>query len=71
MVYQEQHHADNSVTYTPLQWGKIYYVGRLTYGYDSRYNVTLSMRRDGSSRFGSNNKWGRLSFSVICLERAK
>ncbi len=50
--------ADNSVTYTPLQWGKIYYVGRLTYGYDSRYNVTLSMRRDGSSRFGSNNKWG-------------
>lgn len=34
------------------------YLGRLTYNYDSRYLVTASLRRDGSSRFGANNKWG-------------
>jgi TonB-linked SusC/RagA family outer membrane protein len=42
----------------PLEWGKLYYVGRVGYGYDSRYNLTLTMRRDGSSKFGENNKWG-------------
>lgn len=31
---------------------------RLSYGYDDRYLVTLTARRDGSSRFGTNNKWG-------------
>ena len=34
------------------------YLGRVNYGFDNRYNITLSMRADGSSRFGPNNKWG-------------
>lgn len=33
-------------------------MGRLNYGYDSRYMVTLTVRRDGSSVFGANNKYG-------------
>jgi TonB-linked SusC/RagA family outer membrane protein len=32
--------------------------GRLSYAYKDRYLLTASMRRDGSSRFGMNNKWG-------------
>ncbi len=28
------------------------------YGYDDRYITTVSFRRDGSSRFGANNRWG-------------
>lgn len=32
--------------------------GRVNYGYDSRYLLTATVRRDGSSRFGNNNKWG-------------
>lgn len=47
-----------ATTTTPLEWGKVYYVGRLGYSYDSRYNLTLTMRRDGSSKFGENNKFG-------------
>ena len=39
-------------------WGKVYYVGRLGYSYDDRYSLTLTMRRDGSSKFGPNNRWG-------------
>lgn len=34
------------------------FVGRISYGYGNRYNVLLSIRREGSSRFGDNNKWG-------------
>lgn len=37
------------------------YVGffaRALYNYDERYLLSLSMRRDGSSRFGENHKWG-------------
>ncbi|SHE34615.1 TonB-linked outer membrane protein, SusC/RagA family [Mariniphaga anaerophila] len=31
---------------------------RLNYGYDGRYLITLTTRRDGYSGFGDNNKWG-------------
>ena len=31
---------------------------RANYSYDSRYMITGTIRRDGSSRFGDNNKWG-------------
>ena len=34
------------------------YLARLMYSYDSRYHVNLSFRRDGSSVFGSERKWG-------------
>ena len=36
----------------------ISYLGRINYGFENRYNLTLSMRADGSSRFGPKNKWG-------------
>jgi TonB-linked SusC/RagA family outer membrane protein len=31
---------------------------RLHYGYDNRYLVTASVRRDGTSKFGPDEKWG-------------
>ncbi|WP_286968860.1 SusC/RagA family TonB-linked outer membrane protein [Flavobacterium sp. UBA4854] len=34
------------------------YFGRLNYSFDNRYLVTASMRGDGSTRFGKNNKYG-------------
>ncbi len=33
------------------------YFGRAEYGFDSRYLLNASIRRDGSSRFGKNKKW--------------
>lgn len=39
--------------------------GRLNYAYKEKYLVTGIIRRDGSSRFGSNNKYGTFpSFSL-------
>ena len=33
-------------------------LGRANYSYDSRYNASLTLRADGSSRFAKNHKWG-------------
>lgn len=32
--------------------------GRVNYSYDGKYLISASIRREGSSRFGINNKWG-------------
>lgn len=34
------------------------YLARVQYGYDARYNVEASFRRDGSSRFAKDHRWG-------------
>jgi TonB-linked SusC/RagA family outer membrane protein len=36
----------------------ISYLGRVNYDYDDRYLLTANFRRDASSRFGQENKWG-------------
>tara|TARA_R110000765_G_scaffold89215_1_gene170354 strand:+ start:3553 stop:6525 length:2973 start_codon:yes stop_codon:yes gene_type:complete len=34
------------------------FFGRLNYGYQEKYLLTATMRADGSSKFGANNKYG-------------
>lgn len=34
------------------------YFGRAFYSYDDRYLITATLRRDGSSHFAKNNRWG-------------
>ncbi|TLX73476.1 TonB-dependent receptor [Labilibacter sediminis] len=36
----------------------ISYLGRVNYTYDDRYLVNFTIRTDGSSKFGENNRWG-------------
>jgi iron complex outermembrane receptor protein len=36
----------------------ISYFGRANYSYDDRYLLTATIRRDGSSRFAPQNRWG-------------
>ncbi|MEO5998023.1 MAG: TonB-dependent receptor [Chitinophagaceae bacterium] len=40
------------------QWSLISYLGRFNYNYKSKYYATASIRTDGSSRFGSEQKYG-------------
>ncbi|WP_353718861.1 TonB-dependent receptor [Dyadobacter sp. 676] len=40
------------------QWTLLSILGRVTYNFDEKYFLTATFRRDGSSRFGSDNKWG-------------
>lgn len=41
------------------------YFARANYAYDSRYIFTATVRRDGSSRFGENNKWGTFPSAAV------
>jgi TonB-dependent starch-binding outer membrane protein SusC len=34
------------------------FFGRVSYGYKDKYNVLVSMRYEGSSKFGADHKWG-------------
>ena len=40
------------------QWALTSYLSRLTYNYKGKYLLTAAIRTDGSSRFGSANRWG-------------
>ena len=33
------------------------FFGRVSYGYADKYNLLLSLRHEGSTKFGDNNKW--------------
>lgn len=39
--------------------------GRVNYGFDDRYLVTATVRRDGSSRFAPDNRWGWFPSAAI------
>lgn len=43
----------NSIVYSLAS-----YFARVSYNFDERYMLEATIRRDGSSRFGDNNKWG-------------
>lgn len=40
------------------EWSLLSYLSRINYVLDNKYLITVSIRRDGSSRFGKQNKWG-------------
>ncbi|AKP53479.1 SusC/RagA family TonB-linked outer membrane protein [Cyclobacterium amurskyense] len=40
------------------EWSLLSMFSRLNYNYMGKYLLSLSVRRDGSSRFGSENRWG-------------
>lgn len=41
------------------------YLGRINYVFDNRYMLTASLRADGSSVFGDNNKWGYFPSAAV------
>lgn len=58
--------GDQSASGAPFAEAKLASLfARVGYDYDSRYMFQATVRRDGSSRFGSNNHWATFpSFSV-------
>ena len=45
-------------------WSLLSYMGRAAYSFNDKYLLTATIRRDGSSKFQGNNKWGNFpSFS--------
>ncbi|MDW5287239.1 TonB-dependent receptor [Formosa sp. PL04] len=46
------------VNNTLYEYALLSYIGRINYEYMGKYLLAASLRYDGSSRFGSNNRWG-------------
>lgn len=46
------------------------YYGRINYRLMEKYLFTFTLRRDGSSRFGGNNKWGTFPSGAIAWNMA-
>ena len=40
------------------EYNRVGYLARLNYNFDRKYLLAASIRRDASSRFGANNRWG-------------
>ena len=46
-------------------WSLLAYFGRVNYSYRDKYLFSASYRREGSSRFGANNKWGNFPAASV------
>lgn len=71
--------VSNTVSYRNLGGGAVYlpptssiteseivsFFGRMNYDYDDKYLVTFTARRDGSSNFSANNKYGTFPSGAI------
>lgn len=54
----EQHYVRDDHRRIPYENYLISFFGRLNYNFMERYLLTATLRRDGSSRFSENNRWG-------------
>src|SRR6185503_1852923 len=41
------------------------FLGRVNYSFDNKYLLTASIRRDGSTVFGDNHKWGNFPSAAV------
>ena len=48
----EKDNGGNAIGNTMISW-----FGKINYNYDNRYLASVTLRRDASSVFGSNNRW--------------
>ncbi len=48
-------------TSSESKWALESYFSRIQYDYENRYSLSASWRRDGSSRFGANTKYGNFA----------
>lgn len=56
---------DQRFSWDTDEWGRVYYVGRLSYDFSDKYIATFTLRRDGSSKYTGDNRYGLFpSYSV-------
>lgn len=62
-LFDNVHEFDNATTMKKIggsasDWAMLSIMARLNYTYDNRFLLTATYRRDGSSRFGADHRWG-------------
>ena len=54
----ELSNTNPSMSSGTVYYYRVSYLGRLNYNYDGKYLFSASIRKDASSRFGPNKRWG-------------
>lgn len=62
-AFENVHEMDNgqkmyAIGGNETEWALFSYMARANYDYSNRYLITATIRKDGSSRFGRNHRWG-------------
>ena len=57
-TFQSEATADITAAGAGDAWTLRSYFGNLNYDFDGKYLANITVRDDGSSRFGANNRWG-------------
>lgn len=62
-MFDSIHEMDNgqemyAIGGNETEWSLMSLMARVNYSYADRYLITATIRHDGSSRFGANNRWG-------------
>ncbi|MGM9736000.1 MAG: SusC/RagA family TonB-linked outer membrane protein [Candidatus Cryptobacteroides sp.] len=62
-MFDSIHEMDNgqemyAIGGNETEWSLMSIMARVNYSYADRYLITATVRHDGSSRFGANNRWG-------------
>ena len=53
------------------EWRLLSFLGRVNYAYDGKYLATVSMRKDGSSRYSEGSKWGSFPSAALAWKISK
>tara|TARA_R110000868_G_scaffold145181_4_gene365251 strand:- start:26424 stop:29438 length:3015 start_codon:yes stop_codon:yes gene_type:complete len=61
----------SAATSSEVDRRRMSFLGRLNYAFDNKYLLSLSMRRDGSSVFGDNKKYGNFPAASVGWNVAK
>jgi TonB-linked SusC/RagA family outer membrane protein len=65
LQYLDAGTSNPTVGGSQAQWRLLSYIGRINYNYKEKYFLTANIRRDGSSKFGENNKYGNFPSASI------
>ena len=63
--------GDTNVGGDASEWALLSFMGRVNYYYKDTYLVTATVRRDGSSRFGANNRYGTFPSASVAWRISK
>ncbi|RYY61215.1 MAG: TonB-dependent receptor [Chitinophagaceae bacterium] len=57
--------TQNVIASSQIQYQIASFLGRVAYNWDNKYYATASFRRDGSSKFGENERWGNFPSASV------
>ena len=60
--------SETTIGSDPAEYFLLSLYGRLNYSYNDRYLLTLTLRRDGTSRFSPDNRWGLFPAAALAVK---